>query len=359
MQKSVLFIFLLFLVFSCTKDETSTQVELNNSILYIDLIQGISTNVLEFTTEFPDADGALGRNKNGYFHARFQLGISELLDYAIVFNSSSSVKQFLKSLEYCFLHQEQEGGFELIVPEEYLTNPEFEYPSKADLVSANAFIAYSLGISIINSYNLASVLSNQDYQIFNECINSYNSKLELLLDYLIVNKSLLLNNDENAPNRLLFNAVAFYSLGDFLNSEIAKNTAIEFLNNALSQRDENAGYFIEGGGWDSSYNGVALKLAMEMYVLMNDNENLKKELENAIIGAVEWQKSRVLNTGEISTEGNTRVYPGGESFIGTEKEVDVEKTLRAFYYMANLSGDKSYKQLADNIYGYYKNKKGK
>lgn len=106
---------------------------------------------------------------------------------------------------------------------------------------------------------------------------------------------------------------------------------------------------------DSSYNGVAIKLGFELYTLFKDQSafTLKNELEKAMSCATDWQASRVLPSGEISTEGNTRVFPGGEAFLNNEKGVDVIKTVQAFFYMNSLANDTRYRVLAEKIMAYY------
>ncbi len=155
------------------------------------------------------------------------------------------------------------------------------------------------------------------------------------------------------PIVYFFDAIAFYALGNYLNDEKAMETGRFFAQKALKQRNVKAGYFIEKGGWDSSYNGVAIMLGFELYCLLPKNDPLKERLGKTVSCATYWQKSRVLKTGEISTQGNTRVYPGGEYFFGNEKQVDVKKTVRAFYYMSILSNKQEYKELAERIYKFY------
>lgn len=60
-----------------------------------------------------------------------------------------------------------------------------------------------------------------------------------------------------------------------------------------------------------------------------------------------------LATGEISTDGNTRVYPGGEGFLGEEKQVAWIDTLLSFYYMFHLTAQPEYLQLAEKIKLFY------
>ena len=73
----------------------------------------------------------------------------------------------------------------------------------------------------------------------------------------------------------------------------------------------------------------------------------------ALSCATNWQSSRILSNGEISTYGNTRVHPGGEEFLGNEKGVDVIKTVKAFFYMSSLSNDNQYKLLAEKVIEHY------
>ena len=177
-----------------------------------------------------------------------------------------------------------------------------------------------------------------------------------MLDYLKTKVDVLNEVGANAPNRLLFKAIAFYSLGTILNDDVAKEMGPDFVEKALMQRNPTAGYFIEGDGWDSSYNGVAVKLGFELFNLIpvGSSQNMKDRLEQAVTCATDWQKSRVLDTGEISTEGNTRVFPGGEAFLGNEKSVDVIKTVKALFYMATLSDNNEYEILAQKVLEYYK-----
>jgi len=96
-------------------------------------------------------------------------------------------------------------------------------------------------------------------------------------------------------------------------------------------------------------------LGFELFTLITINsENLSKnEIEKIVSCATDWQKSRVLSTGEISTAGNTRVFSGGEEFLGNEKGVDVIKTVKAFFYMNTLSNENQYESLAQKIIEYY------
>lgn len=359
---SILLLFYTFGFYSCKSDNDSSieqesciVSELNKNLKYNDLVSHIPQSIVEALVERPDTNGALGRNKNGYFHVRFQFEMTRITDYAIRFQSEEGVFEYLNNLNYSFSYQKPEGDFLFIAPDEFLNDPNYQAPSEGDLASGTAFFAYSVGVSLMTLNQSLWYSESNTLNGLRTEIEALHLNIENMLEYLKINVGLLNTIDADAPNRLLFNAIAFYSLGTILNDDIAIDLGIDFAEKALLQRDAVEGYFIEGGGWDSSYNGVAVKLGFELLTLIpNGTETmLKKELERVVSCATDWQKSRILSSGEISTEGNTRVFPGGEEFLGNEKGVDVIKTVKAFFYMNSLANISEYELLAQRVINYY------
>lgn len=344
---------ILFSNIACKKDKEKIEVDnditLSRSSSYEDAVNAVPGDLLLKFVNTPDENGALTRNKEGYFSVRFQMDMASLTDVAVTQQRKDALEEYIKALDYSFKHQLSNGGYKLIVPDDL---SELN-PTDADSVSAVAFFAYSLTTSLHSLNNSDWYINNSSLAEIKEYINSKESNIQKTVDYLLANENLLYKADSLAPNRLLFNAIAMYGLGLHLNNENAMNSGITFMETALTLIDSDEGYFIEEGGWDSSYNGVAIKLAMELFMLLTDTEAQNK-LEPVLVKATQWQESRILETGEISVEGNTRVFHGGESFVGKEKEVDIEKTIRAFYYFSVLAEDDSFKNLADKIVDYYK-----
>lgn len=351
---------MVFLLFGASCDEkhevkrSSGDVDLrmNKELRYEDIIDGIENKLLLQAAEQPDDEGALSRNKEGYFSVRFQMSMSKLTDLAITRERMDALQEYRKALEYSFAHQHSGGSFQLKLPEELQHDPSVSSPTKGDTVSAVAFFGYALSISLNSLKESLWFVNNKDLSEIKSDIELYRPSIEKTLHYLTDHELILKQADAEAPNRLLFDAIAFYGLGKYTGNAAAQVLGIEFLNLALEQTHEE-GYFIEGGGWDSSYNGVAIKLGLELFSMLSPDHPTKKVLENRLVRAATWQETRILATGEISTEGNTRVYPGGESFLGQEKEVDAEKTIKAFYYFSVLTGKERYKKLADSILDYY------
>ncbi len=358
---TVVFLTILIIVSCDTKDlprhdtMDCTPTKLDANLSYNDLVQTIPATVITALAERTDEFGALGRNKEGYLHVRFQFHMTRLADYAIRFQSEEALVTYRDNLNYSFSHQTPGGDFEFVAPPAMAAQPDYQPPSEGDLVSGTAFFAYSLGLSLNSLQQSEWYRTSPANQSLRLEVELFDSNIRRMLDYLSQGVDLLNTVDADAPNRLLFNAIAFYSLGSYLNDEAAKATGIAFAANALSQRDETQGYFIEGGGWDSSYNGVAAKLALELFTLLPSDSlvAVRKELAAAGSCAMNWQKTRILPSGEVSTEGNTRVFPGGEEFLGEEKDVDVIKTVKACFYLAALTDDESYALLANRIIAYY------
>ncbi len=109
------------------------------------------------------------------------------------------------------------------------------------------------------------------------------------------------------------------------------------------------GYFIEGGGFDSSYNGVATSLGFQLAMV-----GFEDSLGSISNKAIQWQAGRIKPDGEVSTKGNSRVSPQSkERFLGRKKEVDAGHTVEAFLFAALYLQQNEYNKLARNVLRYY------
>ena len=122
---------------------------INQSLSYNDFLEQIGNEQLLRGVERPDDNGALGRNKEGYFHVRFQLGMSALSDFAISSNRIDALEAFITTLDYAFLFQLEDGSFLLDIPSALEDQLDVVEPSSGDLASGVAFFASSLGTSLL------------------------------------------------------------------------------------------------------------------------------------------------------------------------------------------------------------------
>ncbi len=313
------------------------------------LLESFDESIVEgiASIDVPDSSGAMGRNKNGYFHVRFQMGISAQTDLAVYNDDIQALEYAIKSIEYAFQYQLPQGDFLLVVP----TELEGQVPGKADLASGVAFFLSSLGLAL-NDFDQSLWYHSAALIAYKYRIEALRPNIENAAMWLLTQRSTLENADANAPNRLFFDALAFYSLGKWLGNDELKSAGLSFAGLAMAKKHPN-GYFLEGDGWDSSYQGVGVNVGFNLYTLLVDSEPLKPILWDCLSCAVNWQQSRVLSNGEISTAGNTRVFPGGEDFLGVEKEVDWIDTMTGFFMMGYLSNDDSYITAAHEVMNYY------
>lgn len=354
-MNKIIFVLIVALLFgiNCTSEEKRVTACDKNLIKeshnFHKLIGSLPDYLVSGLTKNPDLHGALGRNLKGYFHVRFQMDIGFLASYAVYFKSEDALQKFILAVEYSFDKQKPAGDFELIIPSdlEYLGTP-----AQADLASGTSFFISAVGSSLM-LLQQSEWFTNRPNDALTQRLGALTSKFQRSLGYLKTQQTILKNADKEAPNRLFFNALAFYSLGSYLNDSEAMAIGLEFIELALAKQDA-AGYYIEGDGFDSSYNGVSIRLGLLLLGILPPQNQVFNRLKESLSCSAQWQASRVLETGEISLKGNTRVYPGGEDFLGTAKEIAWVETLQAFYFIHSLSNDPYYESISKKIEMFYR-----
>lgn len=297
----------------------------------------------------PDAQGALGRNQAAYFHVRFQVGVGPLMDYALARENPATLDQALRTFEYSFRHQRPAGDFLLAIPPDLAAAPP---PTAADLASSVAFFLAAAGPALLACEESGWYRTAPGAAPVRARAEALQPRVQLAAAWLGQQQATLAAYDSLAPNRLFFDALAYYSLGRYLREPALQQAGLRFARRAVA-RQQGRGYYEEGGGHDSSYQGVALAQGCRLLALLPATEPFRQELWNSLACAADWQAARVLASGEISTQGNTRVYPGGETFLGAEKQVAWTSTLLAFWSLHLLSGQARYRELAQQLVAYY------
>ncbi|MCR9197960.1 MAG: hypothetical protein NXI04_04920 [Planctomycetaceae bacterium] len=303
----------------------------------------------------PTANGAIGRNRAAYFHVRFQLGMHHLADYGLAARRADVIDRFLTAVEFSLQHQQADGDYRLVIPDA-LKNA--GRPSVADRASGVAFFASSLGLGLYALETNGWFQESDDCAMARRRVQKIKPRLRATLDYLLTHQQTLKTADAEAPNRLLFDALAFESLGRLLSHKESQQVAASFVVRAVSLVDAQEGYFIEGGGFDSSYNAVATALALRLLMMDQQQPSLPPGLRTVCKNAVRWQQQRVLKSGEVSTAGNSRVKPGeaGESFLGKKKGVDVGHIVEAFLLASHTMQDESLNALALHVLSFYEHR---
>lgn len=297
----------------------------------------------------PNSSGALSRNIPAYFNVRFQMSISTLTLYAILAQNTLELEKAVKTMEYSFSYQTPDGGFQIIVPASLASMPP---ASETDLASGTAFFLSSVGLGLASMQESSWFLTSAEARPYRERIERLKPQFDAALRYLMSKSELLQRGDAEAPNRLFFDALALQTLGAYLSNTQAQALAETFTRSAMALQQE-AGYFKEGTGYDSSYQGVGLSVGMNLFLVLPAQSSLRSQLWSVLSCGMSWQRSRVSAGGEISTQGNARVYAGGEKFLGEEKVIAWKDTMFAFWYFFHLTQNADYKALGDAVLNFY------
>jgi hypothetical protein len=239
-----------------------------------------------------------------------------------------------------------------------LVPPPGETPGESTQASATAFFLASAASGLLaldRSDWLMNATSGTEAADLLTQVKAYKIDLRKVLNYVKSQKENLLTADQYAPNRQLITALALHTAGKFMLDDDAQAMAQVFVIAASQQQHPVNYYFIENGGWDSSYNGVSCAIGYRLWLFKPTYE---VELLQRIKLAVGWQFTRVSsvapNAGEISLEGNTRVkISGTESFLGAPKQVDAVKSIEAFLWASVINPYPPYRVTADNIASFY------
>jgi len=108
----------------------------------------------------------------------------------------------------------------------------------------------------------------------------------------------------------------------------------------------------EKGGYDSSYQMVGIVYAQRWLTYFPDDP-LAPRVAASIRKGLEWEETRVLPTGEITTEGNTRTGGQERARNGKIKVVSHRMAIRGFAYWSSVTGEQNWETNARRIAHFY------
>lgn len=280
----------------------------------------------------PDHRGLVGRNRDQWLHAALQRGGMWYLAVVSAYNDRQRSEKAWKAVRVVFEKQRPDGSFAT-------GTFEGKRPNLGDNASGMAFFLGSLchALLVVEQSPLASQ--------FHERIVLLEPDLQRAIDWLAKHEDILRRVDRFAPNRLLFDARAFFLCGKLLGDEELKVIGQHFRHEGLSYLQSN-GVFLEKGGYDSSYQGTAL-LHLEIY-----NLYAEEDLQQPIQSAANWLMLRITEEGEILAEGNTRTGLGQETYLGKPKGINYGEVVLALTYYAMISKNQKALEVATRTFHY-------
>jgi hypothetical protein len=130
---------------------------------------------------------------------------------------------------------------------------------------------------------------------------------------------------------------------------------LSYANNSISDGlslQQPDGVNPEKGGFDSSYQMVGVVYA-QRWLTYFPNDELAPKVSAMINKALLWEKQRILPSGEIDSEGNSRTAGQERGRMGKVKHVDYSAVIRGFAYWASVTGDQQWNAIAQSVAQYY------
>lgn len=299
----------------------STLIEFDNALLAA--LPG-PISALAASNMPSDESGLIGRNREwgAMYSPRFQTGTGFSLRIVLAAGRFQELERVYNGIVVGFSTMEADGTMPSRVPAEV---GQGALPLRQDIASAAAFFLGDActGLLAMGENPEATVWVSKNRQ------DLVAEHVRAAMQWISGEVDVLQQADATAPNRLLFNARTFIACGALLEQPQLVDVGEDFIARALAlQRPD--GVFLEGGGHDTSYQAVALRIGYEVLAL-KDSEPLRDALQKGTL----WLLERACENGRIDSTDNTRTCSGGESFLGVAKLLSITDVLMSFlaYYV--------------------------
>ncbi len=305
-----------------------------------------------FTTEFQTLAGkGIAKNKSGLlgrnhkwgklYSPRFQLGAGKALRITLVAGDMGRAKKAYLGIRKGTEAISENGYVRTTIPAKIARGRSL---SEGDIASAAAFYLGDACLGIIAMEAIVDVK-----KVANKRSRKMTKKaLKRGIVWLLSQQEVLMKYDHHAPNRLLFDALAFQACGVLAHNEPSIKAASTFVQNAIQLLNPE-GYFLEGGGWDTSYQAVAINVGKD--VLLAGFQST--ELESSLFKAAVWLERRIDNSGRVNSSGNKRTCEGGESFLGKPKKIALDDVFMSLAYLGTMKHDQKLIDAAKRISQWY------
>ena len=247
-----------------------------------------------------------------------------------VVNNPEAIQAGFKMFDWGFAHQAADGSF----------------PGTADSFHSTSFFVEAVAHTLL-------FLQQSPQAGYADRIAHYTPLVHRAARWMISPKAWKKGIERNEPytHRRYLVAAALGLTGKLTGDRELIDYAHQSLEDGLSlQRAD--GVNPEKGGYDSSYQTVGIIYA-ERWVTYFPHDPLTPQVATMIDKALAWEQTRILRTGEISSEGNTRTNGQEKNRIGKVKQVGPAPQIRAFAYWASVTNNPEWEAIARRIAQHY------
>jgi hypothetical protein len=299
---------------------------------------------------FPNADGSTEANKSGYIQIGFQYHTFTLVPNAVLLESTRSLDALLRIAEYTFQHQHPDGRFDYSESNGTVTTGSPMGPL-GEASNATLFF-YDFGHTLVLLPKSSWFASSAVCAPYRARLAALRDKCGPSLNWLLSQRQVLAT-DHAASNRTLAHGMSYYFLGRALGRPDALQAGRDILRSVVDAQTPD-GVFIEGRGFDSSYQMANVLLCAWTYLNLDPSDgSLREGFWNAIKRGVSRELPSIASTGEVATAGNSRVAANGESFEGHKKTVNSKQVMAGLGYYAVMAGDDSALETTRRVYQFY------
>jgi hypothetical protein len=285
-----------------------------------------------------DGKGLLNENRTwgGMYSPRFQMEAGTALRIGLARGNRRMARNGFRALQAATASIAPDGFVLSRLPPDRF--PGF-VPSLEDHASGAAFfLAEACSAVLVSRDSRRHMAKPSEWKIVEDA-------LLRAIAWLEQQENVLIDADRNAPNRLLFDALAFqacHRLGDRDTGSAGRFVAL-----ALKKHRAD-GVFEEAGGSDTTYQAVATRLSLEI-LLAGYAGGDAHALWQAHLAGAQWLSARVRADGSVDSSANTRTCSGGEAFMGKAKRFSVKSAFQALAYSGAMTGNKGTLAAAQRI----------
>jgi len=252
----------------------------------------------------PDANGMIGANQTNWEKAEFQRGGVRRMVQGVIYNDTAYINDAWITMAGTFGQQTNLGNFN-------------------DNASSVCFWLHEC------AHSLLILKDSPLYPQYTDSIAKYLPLMQQALEFVTdsINLDSLLNRfDKQSPNRLWVDATAIAFTALLIDdtttympiARICADQAMGLLKDSI---------FCEKGGYDTSYQGVAMFL-MNYFAMRVEYPLLDCYIRRTTL----WEAARVRSDGFIDTLGNSRTSNCQEVYAGQCKQVNYREVSRSFLY---------------------------
>ncbi|MEO8025758.1 MAG: hypothetical protein ABI823_04770 [Bryobacteraceae bacterium] len=282
------------------------------------LLRSFPQNVIEQMRGRPaDTRGFVGSQQTSdLFQAGYQRGGMYTLTMGVVLKKPDWIEEGLRVAAVTFDHQNADGSLG-------------DLPTGRSTTNAFFLCWFSRAMLVLEESEFVTKYKAE--------IAALKPKARRAVDWLSKPEQIVALGKENghAPNRCLISAVAFGLSRKFVGDKAPGPEAEHMIDLGMAHFRSADGVFVERGGGDSSYQAVSV-LILGFYTSHFPDARLRAAMHKG----AQWEMTKILPDGNVTTEGNTRTGVNKEpNKQGAFKGLNFGEIVQSMFYTCKLLDD--------------------